>query len=551
MAQEASGNPYYSQNPTGAGAVYFDKTVDPLQVHLQGLDDYGRRQAEDRALKQQKLGLGYKMLGDLNPDIKGIMDTDADYFKGKLQELQDSTAKLYASGAPVDSPEFQKQYAQLQYLKKAIETDAQSSGAQKAQLFSLQNTVAQNPDKYDVDKWNKALATYRMSDLPTRSQYNLANGVVAIPNDLTGLIDDTWGKTRESAKTITETPVEQGGRAFTKSSETYDPKQLLGLSQGFAADYKNGKSIDRAWDGLTPDEKLMFVDGAKLAEQTFGEPVDPKTYYVFKQFQNRAGSKQTMQGGAFTPERTQRAEGQDERDAAEAAYAVINGIRELNPEVFDNASLGENGFTVKTLGDNYAISTKLQGSNYGVRQKASVPNAEGKVSYETVPNKIIAMRINPTDPSVIEIRTEADAIAEAKGTTEDAQGNVVTPAATWRKVPATQFETVWFSSNFKDAPTGIQRMKEAAKKYGDVNKEGIVNPTQTRSVGFVPTQNVSVKKTYEPETTTAEGIPVGRKAPKAIVSDGKNLNSWVKTNQYQVGGNIYYYDNNTQQWQKK
>jgi len=517
MAEEARGLPYYSSNPTGAGAVYFDRTVDPLQVHLQGLDDFNKRQEEDRVNQQNKLALGYKMLGDLNPDVKGIMDTDAGYFKEKLQGLQDATAKLYASGAAVDSPQFQQEYAKLQYLKKAIETDAQSSAAQKAQLMALQNTVAQNPDKYDIDKWNKALATYRLSDLPTRAQYNLANGIQTMPDDLTGLINESIPKIKETITTKTEVPFEKDGRAFTKTKETVNQNDLLGVSEGFAADYRNAKSIDRAWNNLTPDEQLRFVDGAKIAEQSFGRTIDPKTYYVYSQYKNRFGEKESLEGGAFTPERSEYAKGQEERNQADAAYAVINGLREMNPDVFDNISETGQGVVNPVGTGNYAISTRLEGTKYGTRQQQKrAPDDSGLVEYETVPNKIIAVRVNPSNPNVFEIRTEEDAIREAKQADENknlvSKGKEpVSISQGWRKVPATQFETVWFSSNFKDAPTGIQQLKQAASKYGDVNKSGIVDPTQTRTSQGLSSGQYKQGATYSAEGITETGVPYGKK----------------------------------------
>jgi len=48
MAQEAGGLPYASPNTEGVGAVYFDKTVDPLTLHLSNLKqlDEGQRRRE-------------------------------------------------------------------------------------------------------------------------------------------------------------------------------------------------------------------------------------------------------------------------------------------------------------------------------------------------------------------------------------------------------------------------------------------------------------------------------------------------------------------------
>lgn len=38
---------------------------------------------------------------------------------------------------------------------------------------------------------------------------------------------------------------------------------------------------------------------------------------------------------------------------------------------------------------------------------------------------------------------------------------------------------------------------------------------------------------------------------KRIKSDGSDLNNWSTSNEYEVGGKIYYYDKSTKQWQKK
>ena len=131
MPQEAQGNVSYSQNPTGVGAVYFDKVADPLSIHLDNLKmlDEGARHRANQQIEKAKIA--QDMMKDINPDVAGIMDTDEEHFKQKSSELVGTYAEALSKGIDPTSQAGRMAYAQSLKNAKQLEFEALASKAQK------------------------------------------------------------------------------------------------------------------------------------------------------------------------------------------------------------------------------------------------------------------------------------------------------------------------------------------------------------------------------------------------------------------------------------
>lgn len=278
MGQIATGYGNAGDNPSGTGAYIFGETIDPLEAHYANLNSFDAAQQQRKAEQKAKLANGYKLVADLDADVKGIMDTDAQYFREQAQGLQQYKVKMFAAGLDPDNPAFGDAYTKGQYGKAALQTDIEASKAQKEILLKAFQEMAQRPDKYDIDKSNTNIAMFRATPFATRKNFDMAKLLVPKKVDLLTITKDKVLKDAPMDISTT-TQKDQFGRIGDVSTKTYNPEHIKGLA--YTA-YNSGgevtEAINTAYDGLDPNMKAAFQSQAQ-AMSTPNKTVSPAQLY--------------------------------------------------------------------------------------------------------------------------------------------------------------------------------------------------------------------------------------------------------------------------------
>jgi len=291
VVQAGQGN--LGSNPSGVGAVIFDSTVDPLQAHFKNLELADQALQRNRQAQQQKTKMLYDLVGDLDPNVKGIMDTDAEYFRQRGRDLQDAISAMYKMGDP-SNPAFVQLYSKAEGLKKAMEIDAQSSAAQKQIMMDAVKEYQQNPDKYD-DASLQNLAKYRSAAFNDRQKLS-ADLLVPQAQNLEQLTLGLLGKEKLEKKNV---PIDKSGRLYsvktdpsghdimTTRTETIPLGDAANLYQSFNKDRAWNRAFNNDWSQIqgTPTEQ-HYID--KMNEyKAQGLPVlTPKDAFGVEQIYN-------------------------------------------------------------------------------------------------------------------------------------------------------------------------------------------------------------------------------------------------------------------------
>lgn len=515
MPQEA--NSYgvsTASNPQGVGAVYFEKATDYHSQNLARLDEARKRQfIED----QQKKAATANLFKDLKLDTEGILDTDTEYFHDRIQGLEDFMKEGLKAGVDPSSPSGRQWYSMYQRMADKLQLDMQVSKSQRENIAKAnQLAVEKNGDVSATQD-----RSFKYASIPFEQRNKTADWtklyVEGVP-PLQKVINETWNAAKENIFDVKEDVKEENGIRKTVTKKTLPDSRLWDLSKGVMLN--NSVDVDKNFQTLSDADKKFYSDLAAIQSKTSGSPVDAKTAFVYEKFKPFAGQKDEVSDVSFTPERNEMAKDVVEQKSSDALYQTVQGLAELNPEVFQKSIEG-----TPYLKDNYLYSTKLAGVLFGTRQvPKEVRDIGGKptiVSTETVPNRIVAVRINRANPNIYEIRTDQDV-------EDDPNGDVYS-----MKVSAQQFPEQLWTYNFagsKDKPDpakAFNYLKNSAKKYKDVSATGIVTPTQTST-----TKNkVSLTKQEPVEgfksTLSKEGTPVyEKKEAKStnkikVILDGK------------------------------
>lgn len=494
MAQEANGfGVSTATSPNSIGAVFFDKATD---YHADNLARFEQARQRARAEEEKKKLATANLFKDLKLDTEGILDTDTDYFHQRINGLEDYIKEGLKSGVDPTSPSGRQWYSMYKNMAEKLELDMLTSKNQRENIAKANALAIEKGG--DVEETQDR--SFKYASIPFDQRNKTADWTKLYVSKLPELqksINETWNAAKSTIFDVSEKVKEEGGIIKVEKVSTLPNSRVWNLSKGFMLN--NSYDVDKTFNALPTQDKAFYADLARIEGHTSGSPVDAKTAFVYEKFKPFAGQQETLTGVEETSERKELAKDVVEQKSSDALYQVVQGLSERNPEVFQksidgNVYLDKNG---------NMISTKLTGTIFGTREvPKEVRDIGGKptiVSTETVPNKIVAVRINKSNPNIYEIRTDKDVA-------DDETGDVYS-----MRVSAKDFPQQLWTYNYKDPASGFRYLQNSAKKFADVSKTGIVTPTQT----YTTAKTVSLDKTIPQQgvksTLTKEGVPVFEK----------------------------------------
>ncbi len=273
MAEEATGLPYQSDNPTGSGAVYFDKAPSLQETTFRLMADADAEAARRRASQKDYLKLGYDLIADLNPDVKGILDSDAPFIREKAKDLHSFISAGIANGVNPDNPKFADWYHKAQYMKDELQTYVEASKADKQSLFNFQKQWSEKPDDFDGEKTANAWAAFRATPLDVRMGYDRSKLLAPSGNDfdtmLQGFVKKNFDKMQKSQEFSSD------GGIYTEqlTEENMTPQQMRQIADAMPTFGEFGNALNKKWEQQLPEIREQYAapyiangDNPSLAE---------------------------------------------------------------------------------------------------------------------------------------------------------------------------------------------------------------------------------------------------------------------------------------------
>jgi hypothetical protein len=491
--------PYVSTNPSGTGNVIFDQGPSPLEVHLDNLRQFDTGMQRRRQEQQQKLKVTGDLLADVNPDTKGILDSDTPYFQQQTKDLHEFTTQALLHGLDPNTPMGAAVASQLKYKGKQIELDAQASKVAKDVLLKAEGALNINPGKYDIDATNEKIAKFRSASLKDRS--NIADwGQLLVPKRV-----DTTKKLLDLAKSFkpdvsSEIVKVPGGGTSVQTVTEYSPKQLAAVAMQ-SPDIVEGKKNE--FDDLDAGTKQAYIERA-------GPDGDPIKLYVEDWYTNYLPEKDIRQKGVqYSPMEHQYARmwGDQEKEQEDVSYLVDRFSKVLDGSAFETPEETYEQTPNSFSGD---ISSKTGVLAQLPLGQATIPRytvENGKMvlkDLETFPNKVIDFKWQNGQPYVQTAKSQMLAMQGLGDKYKPVDENFLDDLTAGSKNPI--------------------KTKEALKK--ELIKRGQYENGKF-SFGAKPTQQAAAKS----EPTTATKLT------------GKIDPSTLKTNQeYEVNGKVYIWN---------
>lgn len=289
-------------NQSGVGAVMFDRTIDPLALHLQNLKSFDDAYVKRKADQQKQLDLNFKMLSDLSPDVKGIMDSDLNYFQDRAAKLQEFDISALKQGANPNNPAFRDAYNQKRNLAQSIELDAQASKAQKEMLFKYMQEVSANPDKYDLEKTNRNVANFRASPFDMRKNFDISKMLVPKQSSLLELSKTKVLKDVPLDET-SQTVVDKTSGGFqVESTKNYTPQHINGLAQaGYLGDNDVALAVNTDYEKLDGNKQVSYAQQAITESKAAGRTVAPQEVFYREYLKGISPNQNSKSGISYTP----------------------------------------------------------------------------------------------------------------------------------------------------------------------------------------------------------------------------------------------------------
>jgi len=168
MAEVINNSTAYDAGGVGSGV---GAAVLPTGNLTQINQAWNQQNAQDEAdadkAEKERVVNAKALISDLNPNVKGALDSDADYFRGKVADIQGREAELYKkyNGNPT-SPDAMLQHKYLLNEKNNLENEAALSGNHKAILLKeaqmLDADKGSGEGKYDFEQSANRLAQLRI-----------------------------------------------------------------------------------------------------------------------------------------------------------------------------------------------------------------------------------------------------------------------------------------------------------------------------------------------------------------------------------------------------
>lgn len=189
MPEVVTGSPgNQGSNPSGVGAVIFDKTIDPLQLHMENLKASDDVILENKKLQAQKFALISKMSGALNPNLKGVFPADIpiiqqtagkvhqamlDYVRGGMK--QEDYLTLQNTQTELTSQVAASQDSNLKMAKFTAALDADAKGKQEldhsagatglASVMKMPLVAGDGNDRMHLTDWESKIIVPKPPDL--------------------------------------------------------------------------------------------------------------------------------------------------------------------------------------------------------------------------------------------------------------------------------------------------------------------------------------------------------------------------------------------------
>lgn len=307
MAQEANGLPYQSENPTGVGAVYFDKTVDPLEAHLDSLKLWNENEQKKQAVKLHQQALTNALVKDvdLNPD--GALVQHIPELQQMGQQIHENLAGLIGKyGSDLSSPsaqmEYQKQVA-IPMLKYKSMVDASKNAG--AQLLNAQTEAYKKDSNADLGHLNSTIAQYRLLGLSdavgAKGQALLGSMIVPQQGDILGLSQALLkSQASETSQTVKD-PV-SGAYTTQKVTEVPDAKIPDVAKAAYLGNPDVADAADDYYKKLDPNQQLAYQTTAQDESKKGDRTVAPAEVAYRDYLTALKTKKQEQTGITFTPE---------------------------------------------------------------------------------------------------------------------------------------------------------------------------------------------------------------------------------------------------------
>ena len=324
----------------GPGAVIFGNNgLAPIN---EAWNKQNAQDAKDADEVEQKRVVNAKaLISDLNPNVKGALDSDSDYFRRGASDIMNQEAGLYKQyqGSPT-SPDALLQHQYLLSQKNNLENEAAQSAQHKALLLKetndLETDKGSGEGKYDYGASAQRIAQLRSQPTIQDRQKLIDSwgGSALVQNDPSLLAQMERHKKAGTIAPDTEisTSTLPTGQQVTKYNTSYNPDKL---SSGGAVMYSSDPLYQRA-------AKKEYV-GAVAA--------DPQQAAVYQDLAQRMADNEVQQG---LPKRI---------IAPEEAYATAK-----LPQVFNQTKENQK-YIPPSLDEREKSQLRLYYAKYGIQHQ--------------------------------------------------------------------------------------------------------------------------------------------------------------------------------------
>lgn len=336
MAQEANGLVYNGSNPTGVGAVYFDKTVDPVQLQLEQLNslDKAIQNKEARNLAKKKLAID--MAGDGIVDTKNIYDSDVPYFMKRGEELTNMHADLLRAAQDPDNPKFIESKIAFDREKQKLMTELEASRRHKE--YAMQAAKEYDPTKHDnrslvnQKAWHEADLATRMGLDPSMLNVPKKSTVFSEAQSLLKTLPKSQQAVRDANGKLVTEKLPFGGIAYQVGKAVPDAELNQVIEDIFTTpNHPFTASAADAFAQLPESNQKTFIE---LAQKTGSDPIKEYMRSIAHDANIMETSlKNATEGSAYK----QTIKGRDDMQKAMLFAEQIGNLKNGNPAVFQKS----------------------------------------------------------------------------------------------------------------------------------------------------------------------------------------------------------------------
>jgi len=276
MAEQPSGSdmPYVADNPSGVGAVFFDRpSKDLLAIHMDNLANVDKALGEKKEQQKQARAVATKLLEYKNPDTNGIFPKDSEEINKKGQEVTQSMTDLLRLGKQDPSnPEWVSAYNGLNNKKQELLTLIGASKAFNKDITSIGNKFVSGELKNaDAAYWAKNHADAIAMSAKDRYEQGISptNWVKPLAPKLDEMLSTHISKNFKDYQEPTTSPVEISkgtyGQKIHKTNLT--PEQVDAMATSYlSGGFQNSKeAVDEAFANQPQEVADKYIKSAKAS----------------------------------------------------------------------------------------------------------------------------------------------------------------------------------------------------------------------------------------------------------------------------------------------